>query len=176
VSEDDAALFREAIGEEVRVFDPPPPRPAAPRPAPRPRQREADEAEALRLSRQAGIDPRDADAPMEHLRDGVPSRVLRTLRRGHYSVQDEFDLHGLTAAAAESALRAFLHDARRADQRCVRIIHGKGRSSEDGFPVLKAVTDRYLRHRDDVLAFAQAPAAQGGSGAVLVLLAPRRTG
>ena len=38
VSEDDAALFREAIGD-VRALDPPPPAPEKPRPAPVPRMR-----------------------------------------------------------------------------------------------------------------------------------------
>jgi DNA-nicking Smr family endonuclease len=39
--------------------------------------------------------------------------------------------------------------------------------------VLKNVVDRVLRQRADVLAFHSAPAAQGGTGAVLVLLSPR---
>ena len=37
-------------------------------------------------------------------------------------------------------------------------------------PVLKNLVDRMLRQRADVLAFHSAPAAQGGNGAVLVLL------
>jgi len=36
--------------------------------------------------------------------------------------------------------------------------------------VLKALTDRMLRRRDDVIAFASARPAQGGTGAVIVLL------
>jgi len=55
----------------------------------------------------------------------------------------------------------------------VRIVHGKGLNSDDSLPVLKNVVDRMLRQRADVLAFHSAPAAQGGTGAVLVLLAPR---
>ena len=54
----------------------------------------------------------------------------------------------------------------------VRIIHGKGLRSE-GAPVLKMLVDRVLRLRGDVLAFASAPPAQGGAGAVLVLLDTR---
>jgi DNA-nicking Smr family endonuclease len=49
----------------------------------------------------------------------------------------------------------------------VRVIHGKGLRSE-GAPVLKMLVDRVLRQRGDVLAFASAPAAQGGAGAPLV--------
>jgi DNA-nicking Smr family endonuclease len=49
-------------------------------------------------------------------------------------------------------------------------VHGKGLHSDSGVPVLKNLVDRMLRQRADVLAFASAPAAQGGHGAVLVLL------
>ena len=54
----------------------------------------------------------------------------------------------------------------------MRIIHGKGRNSE-GLPVIKNLVDRMLRQRADVLAFHSAPPAQGGTGAVLVLLKHR---
>ena len=60
----------------------------------------------------------------------------------------------------------------------MRIIHGKGRRSPEidssGLPVLKNLVDRMLRQRADVLAYHSAPAAQGGTGAVLVLVSPRR--
>ena len=76
-------------------------------------------------------------------------------------------------------MRAFLHDARQHGVGCVRIVHGKGLHgaasiASGGQPVLKNLVDRMLRHRADVLAFHSAPPAQGGTGAVLVLLAPRR--
>ena len=73
-------------------------------------------------------------------------------------------------AQAESSLRAFLAEARLEGHGCVRIVHGKGLRSGDSGPVLKALVDRMLRLRSDVLAFASAPAPEGGSGAVLVLL------
>jgi DNA-nicking Smr family endonuclease len=52
----------------------------------------------------------------------------------------------------------------------VRIVHGKGLRSKAAGPVLKNLTDRMLRRRDDVIAFASARPAQGGTGAVVVLL------
>ena len=55
----------------------------------------------------------------------------------------------------------------------MRIIHGKGLQSDGGAPVLKNLVDRLLRLRNDVLAFHSAPTGQGGTGAVLVLLARR---
>ncbi len=169
VSGDDAALFREAIGEVRRIEAPPAPPAVAPSP-PRPRRFEADEVEALRESRQlAGEAPPDGDELLAFRRDQVSERTLKRLRRGEYSVQDELDLHHLRATDAETLLRRFLSEARGGDRRCVRIVHGKGLRSE-GAPVLKQLVDRMLRQRGDVLAFASAPPNQGGAGAVLVLL------
>ncbi len=52
----------------------------------------------------------------------------------------------------------------------MKIIHGKGlRSGAEG-PILKRLVDGMLRQRADVLAFASAKPAKGGTGAVIVLL------
>lgn len=175
VTADDAALFRTAIGP-VREIDAPAPPPASPKAAPEPRQREADEAEALEQSHHfsAALDANLYGEAIEHLAEGLPPRLLRRLKRGDYSVQDEIDLHRMTAAQAESALRAFLAECREAGHRCIRIVHGKGlRSGPDG-PVLKSLVALWLGRRAEVMAFASAPPAQGGTGAVLVLLAAAR--
>jgi DNA-nicking Smr family endonuclease len=168
VTEEDAELFRDAIGS-VRRIDAPPAPPAPARPPPRARRFELDEAEALHAS-QHGDPPPDGEEIVAWRRAEVPERTLKRLRRGEYSVQDEIDLHALRATDAEGLLRRFLLEARGADLHCVRIIHGKGLRS-DGAPVLKQLVDRMLRQRGDVLAFASAPRNQGGAGAVLVLLA-----
>lgn len=177
--QDDGALFRDAIGP-VRPLPQAPLPPARPKPAPRARMAERDEIEALNESRRHGPSTAldegfrlERGDVMSYRRDNVPPRVLRRLARGEYSVQDEIDLHHANAAAAEQRLRRFIAAARDAGCACVRIVHGKGLNSEDSLPVLKNVVDRTLRKRSDVLAFHSAPAAQGGTGAVLVLLAPR---
>ncbi len=174
-SEDDVALFRGAI-DGVRPIGTPAPPPERPRPPPVPRQRAEDEAAALAQSRtlswlEATIDAAEA---LAWRRDEVPEKVLKQLRRGGYSIGAELDLHALRALEAERWLRAFLAEARAEGLACVRIIHGKGRRAADGGSVLKALVDRMLRQRGDVLAFASAPEAMGGTGAVLVLLATRR--
>ena len=170
--EDDAALFRSAIGpvRELPPADAPPPRP---KPRPGTRMGDLDEAEARdEFRRMLGPDTIEAGDTLRHRRDEVPARVLKRLAQGQYAVQDELDLHHATAAGAEALLRAFLLDARDRGVHCVRVIHGKGLGS-GGVPVLKNLVDRLLRHRSDVLAFHSAPVAQGGTGAVLVLLRPR---
>ncbi len=170
--EDDSELFRNAIGP-VRPVATQPERPRKPAPRARARMREADERAAWSEFRHAMHDPLlDPGDVSSYRRDEVPPRVLAKLRNGEYAARDELDLHGLTVAVAESLLREFLRDAIAAGTGCVRIIHGKGRNSE-GLPVIKNLVDRMLRQRADVLAFHSAPPAQGGTGAVLVLLKHR---
>lgn len=171
VSDEDASLFREAIGE-VRVLAPVAAGPRAPRPAPRAAMFEADEAAVPGELLDLAFDPAilEVGEELSYLRDGYPPKLLRQLKRGQYSVQDDLDLHQMNAAAAQSSIAQFLAECRQQGIRCVRIIHGKGLRSKAAGPVLKGLTDRLLRRRDDVIAFASARPAQGGTGAVVVLL------
>lgn len=178
--DDDSELFRAAIGE-VRRLDERPAPPGRPRPRPRARMAEQDE-QAAREEFRHGLEslPVQAGDVLAYRQDILPARAWQRLRRGEISAQEELDLHGLDARTAEGLLRRFLADARDHGLGCVRVIHGKGRGSEDigrsGIPVLKNLVDGLLRQRAGVLAFHSAPPAQGGTGAVLVLLAPRRRG
>ena len=93
------------------------------------------------------------------------------LRRGHWAVQGQIDLHGLRVDEAREALGAFVRDAVRAGLRCVRVVHGKGLGSPGRAPVLKAKVHGWLIQKKEVLAFVQAKPLEGGAGALLVLLA-----
>lgn len=177
--DDDAALFRAAIGAVRKLPEQPAP-PAAPRPKPRARMAELDEANARDEFRQA-LDASliEADDTLGYRDPRLPMDVYRRLRHGEIAAEDELDLHGADARSAETLLRAFLGEAVRHGVGCVRIIHGKGRRgatdiAQGGAPVLKNLVDRMLRQRANVLAFHSTPPAQGGTGAVLVLLATRR--
>jgi DNA-nicking Smr family endonuclease len=103
-------------------------------------------------------------------RPQISESVFRRLRAAQFRVDGEIDLHGLTAAMVEPALREFLSEARRQRARIVRVIHGKGLRSGNRGPVLKLVASSYLCRLDIVLAFASAREVDGGSGAILVLL------
>ena len=172
--DDDSALFRAAIGD-VRPLRHDRASVQRPRPKPIPRQREADESRVLDELLDGELDPAELETGEElsFLRPGIQKRVLRKLRRGHYAVQAEVDLHGQTRNTARQELRVFIDDCRRRDIRCVRIIHGKGRGSSNRGPVLKVLVDRWLRQLDEVLAFASASPTDGGTGAVYVLLRSR---
>lgn len=120
----------------------------------------------------ADFDPAvmETGAELAWLRDGHSPQILKKLKRGRYSIGDELDLHHMTADAARATIREFIDDAVTHNHACVRIIHGKGRRSGPGGPVLKGLTDHVLRRSKRVVAFASAPPAEGGTGAVLVLL------
>ncbi len=171
----DRALFRAAIGT-VRELAPREDPLRAPAPPPEPRQAELDEHEALAQSREAPFDAAGPGDAARYRRPEIGERVWRRLRRGHYAVEDEIDLHRMEAAQAEAALRGFLNDSLRAQHHCLRIVHGKGLHSKEGAPVLRGLVEALLRRRADVLAYVSAPPAQGGTGALLVLLGRGRAG
>jgi len=105
-----------------------------------------------------------------HLRSGLSRDVLRKLRRGHWVAQDVLDLHGLNRDQARTLITDFLAECRRRRLRCVRIVHGKGLRSPNREPVLKGKLHQWLARREEILAYCQAPANLGGSGALLILL------
>lgn len=173
---DDASLFRAAIGADrgkVRALPEAAPPPAAPKPKPAAKMARRDEEAAREEFRHMLVSALEAGDAMSYRREEITPRVLKKLARGEYAAQEELDLHGLPAQAAEALLREFLRDCRAHGLGCVRIVHGKGRNSEERLPVLKNLVDRILRQRADVLAFHSPPPAQGGTGAVLVLLEKR---
>ena len=142
-------------------------------PLPEPLQREADERLVMM---QALSDDFDVDSLLEtddslsFRRPEISAEVLRKLRRGHWSLQAQLDLHGLRTDQAREALGSFVQDCARRGLRCVRVVHGKGHGSPGREPVLKARVRRWLVQKQQVLGFVQARASDGGSGALMVLL------
>ena len=140
---------------------------------PVPVQHLRDERAALVESIERPVTPEEAlesGEELAYLREGLSRLVLRRLRRGHWVVQAELDLHGMNRDEAHASVAGFLRAAVQRGRRCVRIIHGKGHGSKNREPVLKAKLRNWLTPRDEVLAFCQAPPHEGGGGALLVLL------
>lgn len=169
----EANLFRDSMKDVVpldfsdRVVQ------AVPRPAPVPRQRLADDRAVLHESISDAFDVDtllETDADLSYRRDGIGPDVIRRLRRGHWIIQDELDLHGQRREEARELLGAFLRRCALKGIRCVRIIHGKGLGSVNQKPVLKKLVHGWLVQKEEVMAFVQARAADGGSGALIVLL------
>lgn len=125
------------------------------------------------VSGDANLDVSDGGEYVEGAVIGLDPRVVRRLRRGEFAWQAFLDLHGMTAAEARAAVDRFVTDALRAGHRCLLIVHGRGRNSPDGEPVLKQRLVAWLargRLGRVVLAFASARPHDGGAGALYVLL------
>lgn len=148
---------------------------AAPeKPAAEPRQRELDEQAAFLEAMSDEVDIESlllTDDGLSFRRDGVGPDVVTRLRRGHWSIQAEIDLHGLRRDEARDSLAGFVRDAAARGHRCLRVVHGKGNGSPGRQPVLKAKVQRWLGQSETVIAFTQASGPQGGAGALIVLLA-----
>jgi len=149
----------------------------APKPrAPLPLQRLEDDRQVLLDSLNDAV---EADLELEagdalwFIRPGLPRQVLRKLRGGHWARQDQLDLHGSRSHEARSLLVEFLTRSAKRGYRCVLVVHGKGLRSRNREPVLKRKVAGWLAQRSEVLAFCQASPADGGSGAVVVLLQAR---
>jgi DNA-nicking Smr family endonuclease len=161
-----------------------------------PKQRVERSAAAERAAKR-GSDAADADAAAvhEHLRtlveggerfevadDGrrvegrridLPLDVLRRLRRGRLPIDARLDLHGMGVREARAQLEVFLRTMRSRGERCVLVIHGKGEHSPQGSGVLRGEIAAWLSQSsasEHIAAFATAGEADGGEGAVYVLL------
>ena len=171
ISDDEVELFRKSVGAVNRLRDNRT-RPARVRPPAIPQGTLPDEQRVIKDM--LSDDPFDREVKTgEELmfsRPGISSRLLKKLRRGQLSVGAELDLHGKTVAESQKALSCFLEECGTLSIRCVRIIHGKGLGSPDGIPVIKSKLARWLKLRDDVVAFSSARPIDGGTGAVYVLL------
>lgn len=170
-------MFADAVGPVHRLKDRRLAEIERPLPEPLPRQREADERAALRETLSDEMDVErllETDEGLSFRRRGIGVDVLKRLRRGEWAIQSQVDLHGLRRDEARERLGQFLREAVRQGLRCVRIVHGKGLGSPGREPVLKGKVRAWLVQKAEVVAFTQARPAEGGAGALVVLLDAQR--
>ena len=144
-------------------------------PSPLPRQRERDEAAVMHeaLSDEFDVESLlETDDSLSFRRPQIGPEIVRKLRRGVWAIQAQLDLHGMRRDEAREQLNAFLRASGDHGLRCVRVVHGKGNGSPGREPVLKSKVRAWLVQNRQVIAFAQARAADGGHGALMVLLRP----
>ena len=141
-----------------------------------------DDAEALGMladlvSGSGHFDISDSTEYVEGAVVGFDPRLLKRLRRGEFAYQAMIDLHGLSAAAARVEVERFILRAVASGQRVVLIVHGRGLNSKDNVPVLKERLKSWLargRIGRATLAFTSARPADGGTGALYVMLRRQR--
>ncbi len=164
IPDDERALFREAVADvQARAEDRV--EPYRRRRPPRPLQHPGEKPEE-----QLGDLSVEAPEFFEFRRPGIQHRVFQDLQRGMIPPEQSLDLHGMRVMEARKAFARFLEGSVRRGQRCIRVIHGKGRGSRDAQPVLKQKTYQWLLQHPAVLAFVTAPRWDGGTGATYVLL------
>ena len=113
------------------------------------------------------------DEYLEGFVAGLDPLVLAKLRAGAFSPEGHLDLHGQNAHQALDSLIIFMKNAYRRSLRTVLIITGRGRNSPDGIGILRLQLQQWLTQdpfKRVVLAFCTAQTADGGPGAVYVLL------
>ncbi len=168
-------LFELAVGPVRPLNGPRRVTHAKPPVTPEPRQRRLDEDAVMREALSDEFDVETllhTDEQLSYRRPGLGPDVTRKLREGHWSIQRQIDLHGLRTDEAREAVGQFIRDAHQLGLRCVRVVHGKGLGSPGRTPVLKGRVQRWLVQKKEVLAFVQARPADGGAGALVVLLKP----
>ncbi len=173
LAEQERRIFELTVGPITRLPDRRQALPERQPPAPEPLQRLADERAVLLQALSDDFDVEsllETDDSLSFRRPEISIEVVRKLRRGHWALQAQIDLHGLRRDEAREALSAFVHDAARRGLRCVRVVHGKGHGSPGREPVLKGRVRRWLVQKSEVLAFVQAKGSDGGAGALMVLL------
>ncbi len=172
MTDDEDDLFRRAMSgaKPLRTDE----RVAGPSRKRKPKARfsQADHESVLAESLQADIDDLEQSSgeTLRFKRASVGRTTMRMLTRGSYAIQAEIDLHGMTVAEAKPRLEKFVQRCAANNKLCIRIVHGKGLGSGDRGPVLKNGVNRWLRQWDTVIAFVSARQADGGTGAVYVLL------
>lgn len=171
LDDDDRQLFQSAVSGTRRLSGD---RVEPQRQLPPPRARfAADDARNVleeSLSPTAEELESNSGEALSFARPSIGTRTLRKLKRGKFSVQAEIDLHGFTVPESREILHTFISEARDLGLTCVRVIHGKGLGSGERGPVIKRHVAAWLRRWDGVLAFASARPADGGTGAMYVLL------
>lgn len=144
--------------------------PEKPQLKPIPKQRYLDEILVLEEMLSNDHSYIETGDELSFIRSGVQQKVLKKLRRGHFSVEAELDLHGMIARIARLEVAKFLNQCRNYEIHCARIIHGKGYGSWQKEPILKNKLNRWLQLHNEVIAFCSARPMDGGTGAVYVLI------
>ncbi len=173
--EAEANLFARAVGAVQRLPHTDQASITPPAPAPVAVQRQKDEEAVLRDALSDGFDVNtllDTDDALSFRRPGIGIDVTQKLRNGGWSIQREIDLHGLRTEEARVALAEFIRMAHKQGLRCLRVVHGKGLGSPGKTSVLKPKVHSWLIQKNQVMAFVQAKATEGGAGALVVLLQP----
>ena len=110
---------------------------------------------------------------------GLDLMTVGKLQAGQFSPESHLDLHGMNAQQAFDALIGFFRAAYFKGQRTVLVVPGRGLNSPHGIPILREKVQEWFTQdplKRVILAFCTARPADGGAGALYVLLRKFRKG
>ena len=175
ISEEDQQVFLDEIADVRPLVSEKRIETVKNKPSPRPRQDQdfSNSEESTNTDMMSDpVDLREAavDDVLFFARSGIQQKQQKKLRRGELPIEYELDLHGYTVVEAKAAIYEFIDECKKQHIRYVHIIHGKGYRSDQKIPVLKTHVAYWLPQHSDVLAFSSARPADGGTGAIYVIL------
>ena len=110
---------------------------------------------------------------------GLDLMIVGKLQAGQFSPESHLDLHGMNTQQAFEALVGFFRGAYFKGQRSVLVVSGRGLNSPHGISVLRERVQEWFTQeplKRVILAFCTAKPADGGAGALYVLLRKYRKG
>lgn len=115
--------------------------------------------------------------------DNLDKNTAEKFRKGRFKIEARLDLHGRTEKEAFAAVTDFIRNSYVQGKRCVLIITGKGTKKEDDAwyeakGIIREALPKWLNHADVrpfVLGMSPALPADGGNGAMYVLLKRKRS-
>lgn len=115
--------------------------------------------------------------------DNLDKNTAEKFLKGRFKIEARLDLHGRTEKEAFAAVEDFIRNSYVHNKRCVLIITGKGIKKEDdpwyeAKGIIKEALPKWLNHpeiRPFVLSMSYAIPADGGNGAMYVLLKRQRS-
>ena len=134
----------------------------------------ADSAKWQSLGELEYVTPASPDEVLSFVRGGIQDKLKAKLKKGLIPFESKIDLHGATVKQAGKELQHAIEYAYSSGQRCILVVHGRGKGSFDNKPALKTHVNYWLRELPQVLAFHSAQAKHGGVGALYVLLKRQR--
>lgn len=115
------------------------------------------------------LHPVNATETVHYQAEAIAKQLQRQLRNGKLRIQARLDLHGYRVVEAKQELFNFLNFCQSRHFGCVLIVHGKGSFSAEPAKIKNAVCN-WLQQEQSVLAYHSCTPADGGTGAIYVLL------